>query len=192
MFWTKYTDEQRKYALNLVSRVNFGHRGAYDGSKEDQYMGMLVETIFADEMQLPRPDGSKGFDNGYDFEMRGVKVDIKTMGRNSDPLMMSIANIPSSQLTENYQSELFVLASLNKQTRTLFFLGVLPKVEIKKEWEHLKGEVRTKGNGEKIMMRVDNYEIPYKEIRPVNNWLHLYSAIVNYKNYEKTQLVGSN
>ncbi len=60
MFDIKPTQEQKKYATDLVNNYNFGNRGLGDGSKEMQYTGMLGQTILADLLKLPRPNRRRG------------------------------------------------------------------------------------------------------------------------------------
>jgi hypothetical protein len=187
MFSVRPNEEQRRQAYNLIQSTNFGNRGEFDGSPEDQFIGILAEIVLAENMNLKRHSGN-GFDNGYDFIIGDVKVDLKTMGRTTDPLPNYISNIPASQLTDKYESEVFLFASYNKTSKLLTFIGILPKSEIKREWFHEKGKARFKMNGEQVVLKVNNYEVPYSAVRPVTDWLNIYGLIKHFKSPLKDEI----
>lgn len=81
MFDVKVTEEQLRYAADMVERFNFGQRGRGDGNKREQLTGILGQTVFADLINAERPNGATGFDGGKDFEINHKRVDIKTMTR---------------------------------------------------------------------------------------------------------------
>ena len=76
MFDIKVSEEQKNYAQDMVNKYNFGMRGYGDGNKKEQLTGIIGQTVLADLLGLPRPDGGSGFDNGFDFVINGKKVAI--------------------------------------------------------------------------------------------------------------------
>lgn len=171
MFHVKITDEQRQYAWALVKRVNFGHRGKFDGNMEQQYTGMLGQTVMADWLELDRPDGSGGFDNGIDFEILGIKVDLKTMGRTTPVRNYYVNNLILSQC--DYETQVYVFSSINKETKLMTILGAISKHQLCNYEPIKEGTERTRSDGSKFAAGTAIYEIKNKDLGEVKNWTEL-------------------
>jgi len=164
-------DDQRLHAWNLVKRINFGNRSSgANGDPEMQYTGVLGEVVFADLMGLPRPSGG-GFDYGIDFQILGVNIDMKTMGRDCFVRENFVNNLICSQV-DYYQSETdaYLFASINKTIKVLEILGWCRKSDIQRQHngikKFLKGETRKRADRTTFETRSDMYEIPVKSLIP--------------------------
>ena len=159
------SDEQKKYAWNLVQSVNYGRRGEADGNQEMQYTGILGEVCFADLMELPRPVAKDGWDNGIDFVISGKNVDLKTMARTIDSSPNFVNNLIVSQV-ERGQTDIYIFSTINKNTSTIEFVGWIPKRNLRREWIIRRGTERTRRDGTSFAARADMYEIPNKILFP--------------------------
>jgi len=168
MFTQSIKPEQKQYAWKLVNESNMANRGRFDGDKEKQYTGMLGEVCFADGMGQPRPRPGNGPDNGIDFIIKGIKIDIKTMGRTSYPTLKFVNNLVMEQTA--YQTDLYVFASIHKKTGKITFCGCLPKDDLQKSWIHTRGKVRTRADGTEFALHIDTYEIQNRELGSVKTW----------------------
>lgn len=111
MFDVKVTEEQLRYAADMVERFNFGQRGRGDGNKKEQLTGILGQTVFADLINAERPNGATGFDGGKDFEINHKRVDIKTMTRSVPMRPDFVHNFVGYQ--KDYPVDYYVFASFN-------------------------------------------------------------------------------
>ena len=86
------SDDQIQYAKNAVERCqNYawsGTSGKGDRAHSLRFLGFLGEVVFADAYGLARPAnayGLNGVDNGVDFTLNGVKIDVKTIKLSRTP-----------------------------------------------------------------------------------------------------------
>jgi hypothetical protein len=166
---TKYllTQEQKEWAWKYVQENSIANRGdKTDGSKKQQYEGILGEVVFADMFGLKRP-GKKGFDNGIDFTLLDVAIDVKTMGRDCDVRDYFTNNLFASQVEgENYKNDIYLFASINRTTSQLEFTGWVKKIDVLNRVTGIgyfeDGEERKRSNGTTFKVRGGLYEVPNK------------------------------
>ena len=117
MYTTLLTEEQRVYAYKLTKN-QIGHRGdGSDGIKDQPYVGMVAEVAFADIMNKDRPK-SNGFDDGIDFIIDGVKIDLKAMGRKRHYKSNYTNNLMRSQVEgEGYKNDVYLFERGKNQKR---------------------------------------------------------------------------
>ena len=187
-------NEQRKYAWALVHKHNFGKRGKFDGDMNEQYTGMLGETVMADELnalfnfsfagkdEYPRPDGSKGFDNGIDFEMWGHKCDLKTMGRKWLPKIHYENNLIVSQTDS--ATEFYIFASYSKVRRILTICGWNTKEECIKSPQYGEGVQRDRDDGTSFVTGTGMFEVRNDTLRPCNS---LYELAIDINQFYSNQ-----
>lgn len=170
MFDVGVTKEQREYAWNLVQHHNFGRRGNFDGDKERQYTGILGQTIMADGLELPRPSGIEGFDNGVDFTILGQNVDLKTIGRTTKPKWNPrwVNNLVASQL--RYETDFYIFSSIHKIDRIFTVVGMLPKAAVLRMAPLPVGAERKRHDGTTFLLGTETYEIPNTELTPLRFW----------------------
>jgi hypothetical protein len=153
MFSIQSTDEQRRYAREMINAINFGNRGGKtkedgnNGTKEEQFIGVLGEIILFDFFGKPRPtinEKQKDFgDNGVDIIIGEQKIDIKTMGRNCEPKKTFINNLHGDQVRGYYKNDAYIFTSYNKKTDTLTICGWVTKEEFFERADfYPKGTVR--------------------------------------------------
>ena len=66
-----------------LNENNIGNRFEFNGNKEQQFVGLVGEIIIKRLFGLDH-EFKNGFDGGFDFVYKGLKIDVKTMGRNVD------------------------------------------------------------------------------------------------------------
>ncbi len=126
MFDVRVTAEQLNFAQDMVNRYNFGMRGYGDGNKKEQLTGIIGQTVFADLLGFPRPNGADGFDNGVDFVINGRKVDIKTMSRTVPVRDHYVHNFIGYQ--RKYSVDYYVFASYSSITKGICDTGMTAPV----------------------------------------------------------------
>ncbi len=158
MFDITVTEEQLKFAADMVDRFNFGQRGYGDGNRNEQLTGILGQTVFADLINDDRPNGETGFDGGKDFEINSRRVDIKTMTRTVPMRQYFVHNFVGYQ--KPYQVDYYVFASFNKKTRILTICGYVGKDEFFQLADFFpKGSLRKRSDGTFLRTFAPLYEI---------------------------------
>ena len=162
-----YTDEQRHYSWDLVCKNNYGQRSSGNGNKEQQYTGILAETVLADALGHERPKAT-GFDNGIDFTCSGKHVDLKTISRKTytKPFYRNV--VFASQL--KYETDVYLFASLHKVDRVLEVVGWIRKANISRAHLKPKGSQRKREDGKIVEYYADQYEILCKELVPFDTY----------------------
>lgn len=153
--------EQALYAKNLVDKTNFGKRGRFDGSKRNQWIGVLGEVVLGDYLGFTRPTNT-GFDDGVDFNIDGKLCDLKTMERKVPSKPHYVNNLVASQT--KYKTTHYIFASLNSKKWELEILGTIKKENLEKYFIP-KGTVRTRDDGTTFTVKEDMYEIPNKDLK---------------------------
>ncbi|TYP48147.1 hypothetical protein [Thermosediminibacter litoriperuensis] len=172
----KVTGEQIKYAEDLVNRCNFGRRGRGDGNREQQFVGVLGQTVVADLLNLERPKGGEGFDGGYDVKINDKKVDIKTMGRTVPMQEHYVHNFVGYQV--GYDVDYLIFCSFNKTNNILTVCGYISKSDfLKKADFYEEGAIRTRDNGTNFKTKAPLYEICQKDLHPINRIEDIFNGI---------------
>jgi hypothetical protein len=140
------TQEQRNYAETLVRDHNFGRRGVGDGTRHQQFIGMLGQTVIADLFGSPRPKATKSWDGGNDLPFEGLSVDVKTQERSVPPLVEHhVGNF--SDLQVNIPSDILLFCSIHRKTGVLTVCGWICKQEFfEKARYYPLGTLRTRSN----------------------------------------------
>ena len=99
------------YCKNQVEQYNFGKRKEANGNKEQQFIGIVGQCVLMQLFNCGLVDGRTGFDNGIDIQFENHKIDIKTMGRNTDVKLDYTNNFIKFQ--ENYQTTTYIFCSYN-------------------------------------------------------------------------------
>ncbi len=176
MFDIHVTDEQYAYAVEMVDKYNFGQRGYGDGNKKEQLTGIIGQTVLADLLKLPRPDGSTGFDGGRDFIINGKPVDIKTMSRTVPMRDYFVHNFVGYQ--KNYSVDYYIFASFNTKNHILTICGYLNKEDFFKKAKYFPiGSTRYRSDGTSFKTFAPLYELAQKDLNPVADINDLISNI---------------
>lgn len=168
MLEIEVTEEIKKYAEEQVEQYNFGQRGVADGTKEQQIVGIIGQTVVQDLLGLAWPEGSNGFDNGVDLILNNKKVDVKTMGRTVEMRDYFVHNFIALQL--NYDVDILIFCSFNKRTNKLTICGFINKNDLHEKARFFKkGEERRRSDGSTFKLFTDLYEIPQSQLEPINS-----------------------
>ena len=145
---------------------NIGQRGDADGSKEQQYVGLLGEYAVKQYLGMPI-EFSGGFDGGFDMaDIDGRKWDVKTMGRMVDPKPYYANNLIGSQL--KYDCDYYLFCSLNKRTSVLTLCGYIDTALFKKvAYFTPKGQNVYRDDGTKFKMKTDTWNIINSDLSSV-------------------------
>ena len=176
MFDVVVTEEQYQYALNQVNTYDFGQRGRGDGTKSQQLTGIIGQTVLADLLGVPRPDGATGFDGGYDFEINRKRTDIKTMSRTVSMRDCFVHNFVGYQ--EAYPVDYYIFASFNTTNMVLTFGGSVTKDDffIKAKY-YPAGTERKRSDGTTFKTFAPLYKIGQTELEDTNSLTELLSHI---------------
>ncbi len=183
MFDVAVTNEQWEYAKKLVSEKNFGNRGIGDGTKKQQFVGVLGQTVFADLANEPRPVGD-GFDGGKDFVFNGIRADIKTMTRKVPVRNDYVHNFVGYQ--KDYEVDFYIFASFNTENRIMTICGYCPKdLFFEKAVFFPKGSVRERSDGTKFNTFAPLYEIKQSCLLQMDSVEELIEDIASIEVWER-------
>jgi hypothetical protein len=120
---------------------------------------------------------SKTHDGGVDFEVFGLKLDIKTMGRTVPPQLDYVNNFMASQ--GKFTVDGYVFSSFNKENNVLSICGWIPKELFMERAEFFpKGMVRLRNDNTTFETKADMYEIPNNRLfYRSRNWAELFVSI---------------
>jgi len=142
---------------------SMGHRFDANGSKEEQFIGLLGENMFRIINDLP-PKFVDAFDDGYDLIFMGRKTDVKTMGRRVDPKPHYVNNFVGYQ--KDFDCELYVFCSINKNTNTFWICGYTDKhTLLTASTFYEKGQKRYRDDGSYFINKAPLYEIENRKLK---------------------------
>ena len=161
----KLREDLCKFAWDTVNKRNFGNRSAgANGSKEQQYTGILGETVIYDIVYGKLPEYNEA--GTVDIVINGKKIDIKTMGRTVYMKANYVHNFVGYQ--KNFPNDIYIFNSIVKNERIIQICGWLPKDEFfMKSSFYEKGEDRFRTNGTSLKAKAPLYEIKNKELNAV-------------------------
>ena len=164
----KIKEDIKKHCWNQVNKYNFGQRKEYNGSKNDQYTGIVAQSVIMDFFGLGYVDGSSGFDGGVDLTYKGKTYDVKAMIRKVDVKDSYTNNFP--KLQENYNVDGYIFCSINRIKNELTVCGWIRKENwIKNRKLCKKGSDTYRDDGSSFPVKSDNYEIDNKYLNFVNS-----------------------
>lgn len=172
MMITKITEDFKQEVWRKLQDVDLGKRGKADGSKQDQFVGMLGEITVKNLFKI-KHEWNNEFDGGYDLKLGNIKFDVKTMGRNVDPEPDYVFNILEFQ--KDLDSDAYIFCSLNKRTNMLHICGWIMKEDFfKKAEKYEKGKKRKRKDGTKMKLKANNFEIKIKDLKNFNELYQVY------------------
>lgn len=156
------------HAVWLVDHVNYGQRGDADGDKKQQVRVMIGQCVVMDMLGFELPQITQGHDGGVDFVYDGLKVDVKTMGRQCDPKPNYVNNLIGLQ--SHFDVDAYVFCSINRKNITITICGWILKGEFLKLAEFTpKNEYRYREDGTKFQTKADLYELANDMLNDVNS-----------------------
>ena len=166
---------------DYVHDVQLGHRGdGSDGTMEQAFVGVIGQNMVQLALGRPTMRGDSGFDGGVDVELFGLGVDVKTMGRTTDPRDEYVNNVMASQV--GYESNAYLFLSFNKSSQVLTVCGWIPKeLFLHRATLYRKDELRHRSDGTTFSCKADMYEIPNASLyRDATNWPELIVQMYHY------------
>lgn len=180
MFTITISQELKDYCGKLITNHNFGNRGFADGNREEQYTGLLGQSMICRLLGLPLPTGEGGFDDGVDLEINGLKIDVKTMGRTTPVRKYYVNNFIALQ--KHYQTDVYIFCSIDKSTSKFTVCGWVTKAQLLDRAEfYKKGTKRFRSDKTWFKTKTDLYEIANDKLNDVNSPDELKTAIAELK-----------
>jgi hypothetical protein len=162
----KLREDLCKFAWDTVNKRNFGNRSAgANGSKEQQYTGILGEAVIYDIVHGKLPEYNEA--GTVDIVINGKKIDIKTMGRTVYMKANYVHNFVGYQ--KNFPNDIYIFNSIVKNERIIQICGWLTKEEFFKKCNFFdKGMPRFRSDGSSFETKAPLYEIENKELNAVS------------------------
>lgn len=165
----------------FVHTHQLGHRGdGSDGTIDQAFVGVVGQNMAHLALGLPLMDGNSGFDGGVDLELFGLGIDVKTMGRTTDPRDEYVNNVMASQV--RYHSDAYLFLSFNKVSHVLTVCGWIPKeLFVHRATLYRKDDLRHRSDGTTFPCKADMYEIANAKLyRDATSWPALIVQIYHF------------
>ncbi len=165
----------------FTRKIKMGHRNdGSDGNAEQQLVGVIGQNMVNLALCKPLMEHDTGFDGGVDFEAFGMRFDVKTMGRTSEPKPSYVNNLLRSQIKFNCDAYLFL--SFNKTNSELTFCGWITKESfLYRATVYHKDTVRERSDGSSFKLKADTFEIKNRQLnQDFANWPELVASWHNY------------
>ena len=160
MFTIKASKQLIDHCNQQLDDCSFGIRidKFKNGSRENQFVGIVSESIVRKGFGLPWVTCEENFIKDYDILWNGIKIDVKTVGRNSYPTKSFVNNLMLDQI--EYDCEYYIFCSYHKANNEATICGFIDKDTLKKVATLLPaGTTRTRFDGTQFQLKYDNYEI---------------------------------
>lgn len=168
MFKIKVSNDIIAHCKNQIQNYDFGKRGVADGSPEQQLTGIIGQSVVMNIFNQGFVDGSTGFDDGEDLKVNCKKIDVKTMGRQTNVKSFYTNNFLALQ--DKFNTDIYIFCSLNKSNQELTICGWIGKEDFKnKRTFFKKGSIRTRSDGSTFETFADLYEIDMNALNTVDN-----------------------
>jgi hypothetical protein len=168
MFDCELSEKIIQHTKWLCSQTNYGNRGEFDGDKNQQLIGIAGQCVVAELLDNELPQPSKTHDGGVDLYYYGLTIDVKTMGRTTEPKPHYVNNVVGMQI--DYDVDIYVFCSFNKQNKILTICGWVTKQELLENASfYPNGSIRTRTDGTTFETKADLYEIANDKLNPVNS-----------------------
>lgn len=167
MIYKKYNipKELKNDVWAFVNENEIGERFEFNGTKEQQFIGLVGEIIVKMLFGI-KHEWTKGFDGGFDFQYKGLKIDVKTMGRNVDIKDHFVNNFIQHQI--KYDCHIYIFCSLNKRKNELTICGFISKKELLKVATLIKkGSIRHRKDGSTFKSRTSMFEIKNTDLKNI-------------------------
>lgn len=165
----KVSEETKIMAWEFLQKNNIGNRSVGNGNMIEQFVGLIgeieVKKLFGKPIDL-----IAGFDGGFDFELNGKRIDVKTMGRNVDVKDDYVNNFIGYQ--KHFDCDIYIFCSLNKKKNELTICGWVTKKELFEMSEmYEEGTERKRSDGTSFLTKAPLYEIKNNQLNNINKLL---------------------
>ena len=156
-----------------VEKHNFAKRQKNNGNTNQQYIGIIAQSVVMDFFGLGYIDGNLGYDGGVDLTYKGKTYDVKAMTRTTDVKDYYTNNILKSQM--EYDVDGYIFCSINTNKKELTVCGWIKKEDaIKHRKLNPKGMIMQQGKGKGDPLDADWYEID-------NQYLNFVNSVIDMK-----------
>jgi hypothetical protein len=177
-----FTVEVPEFVIQASQRysesVKMGKRGdGSDGTAEQQLVGVIGQNMVNMALCTPFMQRDTGFDGGFDFELFGLRIDVKTMGRTTPPRGDYVNNLLRSQI--KFDCNIYLFLSFNKTNNYLTFCGWITKESLLYRAKlYRKDEIRERSDGSSFSLKADTLEIENKQLNhSFRSWPQLIVAL---------------
>jgi hypothetical protein len=152
------------YSRKLVRNNNFGQRGKFDGTKSQQFLGIVAENTVREYYGFKLIEPTNHWDGGFDIDWNGHKTDIKTVIRTVEPKPNYVCNF--YELQKHYVSTAFIFTSINTKDKILTICGWIEKyLFFQKAQKFETGSKRFRSNGTQFESTTNHYEIKILDLK---------------------------
>lgn len=149
----------------FVNENEMGQRFEFNGTKEQQFIGLVGEIMVKSLFGINH-EWTKGFDGGFDFQYKGFKIDVKTMGRNVDIKPDYVNNFVEHQI--KFDCDIYIFCSLNRRKNELTICGYISKKELLNLATLVKkGSTRYRKDGSTFKSRTAMFEIKNTDLKNI-------------------------
>ncbi len=175
----KIKPEIISHCKKQIDKYNFGKRSKDNGNRNQQYIGIVGQSVIMDFFGLGYINGKSGFDGGVDLEYKGKKYDVKTMTRTVDVKDSYTNNFLKTQ--EDYDVDGYIFCSINTKKKELTVAGWIKKEDLNRiKRLKPKGTICKNGIGAKeFPLRFDMYEIDNKHLNFVNSIIDMKMQMIS-------------
>ena len=157
-------DESYQYSLEFVNNNNIANRGEFDGSKRNQFVGILGQVMLYKYLFGKLPELESGFDNGIDLVYNDVTIDVKTMERKGFMRDYYVNNFVASQ--GKYETQVLIFLNYNSVENIIEICGWIFKKDLFYKGEfYKKGTKRYRSDGSYFINEADMFEIPQRNLK---------------------------
>jgi len=170
----KIKPEIISHCKTQIDNHNFAKASKDNGDRNQQYIGIVGQSVITDFFGLGYIDGKLGPDGGVDLRYEGKTYDVKTMTRRVDVKDSYTNNFVKRQ--ENYDVDGYIFCSINIKKKELTVSGWIKKEDFTRFKRFKpKGTICKNGtDGKEFPLRFDMYEID-------NQYLNFVNSIVDLK-----------
>jgi len=158
-------EDLKRKAWEFVNENDMGKRHSFNGTKEQQYAGVIGENMVRHALGYEY-SFTPGFDGGYDILHDNTRIDVKTMTRSVDPKPHYANNFVGYQ--KDLPCDVLIFCSINKRTGILWLCGFTTKLRLLRDGEFFEaGSVRTRDDGTELKIEAPLYEITNDKLFPL-------------------------
>ena len=162
-------EEQRARIWKYLGRHSLANRGRFDGSRKDQYIGLLGEYVVRQYLGIDVEEyrSKEGFDDGVDIiAINGMTIDVKTIARGINPKPHFDVYILDTQKTYNVHT--YVFCSHNTKTNETTICGWRSKKMFFEDATFMaKGEQKIRDNGSVLTYRAAAYDLRISQLHDI-------------------------
>ena len=169
MIVIKIPEEQRARIWKYLGRNSLAKRGHFDGSRKDQYIGLLGEYAVRQYLGIDVEEyqSKEGFDNGIDIVTNnGMTIDVKTISSRSKLKSHHQVNIAATQ--KSYNVHMYVFCHHNTKNNETTICGWRSKKMFFEDAIFMaKGEKKVLDNGSVLTYRAASYDLKVSQLHDI-------------------------